>query len=56
MRTAQQETEERTKLAGNNKFELLLFRLGEAPGTEHYVAKFSPRELSAAIRKVLPSS
>ena len=33
MRTAQQEIEERTKLAGNNKFELLLFRLGEAPGS-----------------------
>lgn len=31
MRTTQQEIEERTKLAGNNKFELLLFRLGEAP-------------------------
>ena len=30
MRTAQQEIDERTKLAGNNKFELLLFRLGEA--------------------------
>ena len=33
MRTAQQETDERTKLAGNNKFELLLFQLGEAPGS-----------------------
>ena len=33
MRTAQQEIEERTRLAGNNKFELLLFRLGEAPGS-----------------------
>ena len=32
MRTAQQEIDERTKLAGNNKFELLLFRLGESPG------------------------
>ncbi len=30
MRTAQQEIDERTRLAGNNKFELLLFRLGEA--------------------------
>jgi two-component system chemotaxis response regulator CheV len=30
MRTAQQEIEEKTRLAGNNKFELLLFRLGEA--------------------------
>ena len=33
MRTAQQEIDERTKLAGTNKFELLLFRLGEAPGS-----------------------
>ena len=33
MRTAQQEIDERTRLAGNNKFELLLFRLGEAPGS-----------------------
>jgi two-component system chemotaxis response regulator CheV len=33
MRTAQQEIEERTRLAGNNKFELLLFRLGEARGS-----------------------
>lgn len=31
MRTAQQEIEERTRLAGNNKFELLLFRLGDSP-------------------------
>lgn len=28
------EVNERTKLAGNNKFELLLFRLGEAPGSD----------------------
>ncbi len=33
MRNAQQEVDERTKLAGNNKFELLLFRLGDAPGS-----------------------
>lgn len=33
MRTAQQEIDERTRLAGNNQFELLLFRLGEAPST-----------------------
>ena len=33
MRTAQQEIDERTRLAGNNQFELLLFRLGEAPGS-----------------------
>lgn len=33
MRTAQQEINERTQLAGNNKFELLLFRLGEARGS-----------------------
>jgi two-component system chemotaxis response regulator CheV len=30
MRSAQQEIEERTRLAGNNKFELLLFHLGDA--------------------------
>jgi two-component system, chemotaxis family, chemotaxis protein CheV len=34
MRTAQQEIEDRTRLAGTNKFELLLFRLGEAPGNK----------------------
>lgn len=33
MRTAQQEIDERTRLAGNNKFELLLFHLGEARGS-----------------------
>jgi two-component system chemotaxis response regulator CheV len=33
MTTAHQTLEERTKLAGNNKFEMLLFRLGEAPGS-----------------------
>mgnify|MGYP000331837450 CR=1 FL=1 len=33
MRTAQKEIEERTRLAGSNKFELLLFRLGESPGS-----------------------
>jgi two-component system chemotaxis response regulator CheV len=33
MKSAQHEVDERTKLAGNNKFELLMFRLGEAPGT-----------------------
>jgi two-component system chemotaxis response regulator CheV len=33
MKTAQQEIDERTKLAGNNQFELLLFRLGESRGT-----------------------
>lgn len=33
MKTAQQTIEERAKLAGNNKFEMLLFRLGEAPGS-----------------------
>jgi len=33
MRTAQQEIDDRTRLAGNNKFELLLFRLGGAPGS-----------------------
>lgn len=33
MSTSEQDIEERTRLAGNNKFELLLFRLGEAPST-----------------------
>jgi two-component system chemotaxis response regulator CheV len=33
MKSTQSEIEERTRLAGNNKFELLLFRLGEAPHT-----------------------
>jgi two-component system chemotaxis response regulator CheV len=33
MSTHDKEIEERTKLTSNNKFELLLFRLGEAPGT-----------------------
>lgn len=34
MTTPLHDANERTHLAGNNKFELLLFRLGEAPGTE----------------------
>ncbi|MEI6421154.1 MAG: hypothetical protein WCP55_02990 [Lentisphaerota bacterium] len=29
-KSAEQEIEERSKLAGNNQFELLLFRLGES--------------------------
>jgi two-component system chemotaxis response regulator CheV len=33
MSTSEQDIEARTRLAGNNKFELLLFRLGEAPST-----------------------
>jgi two-component system chemotaxis response regulator CheV len=33
MSSTDKDIEERTRLAGNNKFELLLFRLGEAPGT-----------------------
>jgi two-component system chemotaxis response regulator CheV len=33
MKTAEQEIEERSKLAGNNQFELLLFRLGESRST-----------------------
>jgi len=35
MNTASHEIDERTNLAASNKFELLLFRLGEAPGTDH---------------------
>lgn len=34
MTTALHDIEERTNLTGNNKFELLLFRLGDAPGTD----------------------
>jgi two-component system chemotaxis response regulator CheV len=35
MRTALHEVDERTNLTANNKFELLLFRLGDAHGTDH---------------------
>jgi two-component system chemotaxis response regulator CheV len=34
MNTQMQDADERTNLTGTNKFELLLFRLGEAPGTD----------------------
>ncbi len=34
MTTPLHDADERTNLTGNNKFELLLFRLGEAPGTD----------------------
>lgn len=34
MSTIQQEVDERTKLTANNKFELMLFRLGRSPGSE----------------------
>ena len=34
MKTSMHEIDERTNLTSNNKFELLLFRLGEAPGTD----------------------
>lgn len=34
MTTQLHDIEERANLTGNNKFELMLFRLGEAPGTE----------------------
>ena len=34
MNTSMREIDERTNLAGNSMFELLLFRLGQAPGTE----------------------
>lgn len=34
MKTSVSEVDERTNLTANNKFELLLFRLGEAPGTD----------------------
>jgi two-component system, chemotaxis family, chemotaxis protein CheV len=32
--SAMRDIDERTNLAGNSMFELLLFRLGEAPGTQ----------------------
>lgn len=34
MASIQQEIDERTNLTGSNKFEMLLFRLGEAPGSD----------------------
>jgi two-component system, chemotaxis family, chemotaxis protein CheV len=34
MNTIQQEVDERTKLTANNKFELMLFRLGRSPGSD----------------------
>jgi len=34
MTTSLHDADERANLTGNNKFELMLFRLGEAPGTE----------------------
>jgi two-component system chemotaxis response regulator CheV len=36
MTTPLHDAAERTNLTGNNKFELLLFRLGEAPGTDRH--------------------
>ena len=33
MKSSMQEIDERANLTSNNKFELLLFRLGEAPGS-----------------------
>ncbi len=36
MKTSMQEVDERTNLTGTNKFELLLFRLGQAPGTDRH--------------------
>ena len=53
MKSAQQEIEERTKLAGNNQFELLLFRLGESKGTGHRelfgINVFKVREVLALL-------
>nr|MCU0958044.1 chemotaxis protein CheW [Hydrogenophaga sp.] len=34
MTTAFHDADERSNLTGNNKFELMLFRLGEAPGSD----------------------
>ncbi|MDP3617797.1 MAG: chemotaxis protein [Rhodoferax sp.] len=36
MKTEMHDIDERTNLAGNSMFELLLFRLGEAPGTDRH--------------------
>lgn len=36
MKTEMRDIDERTNLAGNSMFELLLFRLGEAPGTDRH--------------------
>jgi two-component system chemotaxis response regulator CheV len=36
MNTTMRDIDERTNLAGNSMFELLLFRLGEAPGTDRH--------------------
>lgn len=36
METEMRDIDERTNLAGNSMFELLLFRLGEAPGTDRH--------------------
>lgn len=33
-KSTMRDIDERTNLAGNSMFELLLFRLGEAPGTD----------------------
>ena len=51
MSSSQHDIEQRVRLAGNNMFELLLFRLGEAPGSEqrelYGINVFKVREILA---------
>ena len=51
MSSSQQDIEQRVRLAGSNMFELLLFRLGEAPGSEqrelYGINVFKVREILA---------
>ncbi|CDY79791.1 Chemotaxis protein CheV [Caballeronia glathei] len=51
MNSSQQDIEQRVRLAGNNMFELLLFRLGEAPDSErrelYGINVFKVREILA---------
>lgn len=51
MSSSQHDIEQRVRLAGNNMFELILFRLGEAPGSEqrelYGINVFKVREILA---------
>ena len=49
-----QEVDERSRLAGTNKFELLLFRLGEGPGGRGEVFGINVFKVREAL--VLPLS
>ena len=55
MKSAQQEIEERTKLAGNNQFELLLFRLVNNTGTVSCLVSTSSRCAKCWCCRILPS-